>query len=71
MEKLSSIDTLIYMLEMLELSLTELQECEEETEFIEGERTAYVECLEWLQSWCGAENAGLDYRVEDRFPLTK
>lgn len=39
------------------------------TEFAYGEKTAYVECLEWISEWDEAEAHGLDFDVETKFPL--
>ncbi len=69
MKKMSAEETLIKLIESLTRSLTELEECAEQNDFIYGEKTAYVECLEWVQSWNAAKENGLDYEVEKRFPL--
>ncbi len=37
--------------------------------FLIGQRTAYIECLELLQTWKGAADLGLDYDIEKRYPL--
>ena len=34
-----------------------------------GERTAYTECLEMIQQWEGAKQAGLDFEIEQKYPL--
>ena len=34
-----------------------------------GERTAYTECLEMIQRWEGAKQAGLDFEIEQKYPL--
>ncbi len=69
MKKLTEKETLLYLIQRLTHNLLELQEGLEETDFIQGERTAYVECMEWLQRWRAAEENGLDYEIEKRFPL--
>ncbi len=38
-------------------------------DFSYGEKTALVECLEIIQLWDEAKQAGLDYVIEDRYPL--
>ncbi len=38
-------------------------------DFAYGEKTAYVECLEYIDEWEGAAKHGLDFEVEKRFPL--
>ncbi len=65
-------ETLAYLIDLLGRYLAELSTPTPIThrEFIEGERTAYAECLEILQSWEFAEQYGLDYSVEERFPLS-
>ena len=37
--------------------------------FTYGEKTAYAECLEIIQLWEESESNGLDYEIEERFPL--
>lgn len=58
------IDLLIYY-------LTELSDVFDEptTQFVYGEKTAYVECLEFIANWDRAEENGLNFEVEERFPL--
>ena len=71
MKKPSAEETLSYMidlfLEYLE-SLSSTQNPEKE-QFILGERTAYVECLEIIQCWEHARKNGLDFDIEARFPV--
>ena len=40
-----------------------------EKQFAYGEKTAYVECLEVLSEWDKAKKYGLDFEVEERYPL--
>lgn len=40
-----------------------------EHQFAYGERTAYTECLEWIQTWSNAEKYGLNFNIEERYPL--
>lgn len=52
--------------------LEELQRaCDEmpENDFVFGEKTAYVECLELIQDWESADEFGLDFDLEERFTL--
>lgn len=50
-------------------NLEELKESEYNL-FISGERHAYVECLEIIQSaWKDSAENGLDFEIESRFPL--
>ena len=57
-----------YLVEVLESNLSELNGLEED-EFILGEKYGYIECLEIIQEWEKAKDAGLDYNVEKRFPI--
>ncbi len=59
---------LIYLKDILEYYLEELNTVEN-TEFILGERTAYIECLEIIQRWKNAKEIGLNYPIEVRFPI--
>ncbi len=70
MEKHTASETLeliiAYLLEYLEeLNATD-KVC---NDFIYGEKTAYIECLEMLQNWECAEKVGLNFDIEARFPL--
>ncbi|MBQ8658012.1 MAG: hypothetical protein IJ506_02660 [Clostridia bacterium] len=71
MKKLASEETLAYMIRLLGEYLAELSTptAGANADFVAGEKTAYAECLEILQSWELAEKYGLTYSVEDRFPL--
>ena len=63
--------TLMYLKSKIEEYLDELN-CVKDIEnddFSYGEKTALVECLEIIQLWDDAEEAGLDYVIEDRYPL--
>lgn len=61
-------ETLIYIKELFEYYLTELNGLEAD-KFIYGEKTAYVECLEIIQDWEKADEIKLNYNIEERFPL--
>ncbi len=69
MKKLTAEETLKYMIELLTLTLEELNGVAEQTDFTYGEKTAYIECLEWIENWNKAPQNGLDYNVEQRFVL--
>ena len=59
-----------HMISLLLLYLKELLEAENaNAPFLYGKRTAYTECLEWLQEWEQAEDNGLDFEIEKRYPL--
>ena len=38
-------------------------------DFLEGEKFAYVECLEMIQEWEKADEYGLDYDIEEKYPV--
>ena len=71
MQKRSSEEVLEMMIEWLLLYLEKLFEYKdvEGQQFQYGERTAYTECLEWIQEWKYAETNGLDFDIEKRYPL--
>lgn len=65
-------ETLSYIKNMLVDRLKELQEIksDDENQFAYGEKTAYAECLEWLQTvWEDAKKNGLNFDIEKVFPL--
>ncbi len=59
------------MIKLLLLYLEELSEYKDnkETQFQYGERTAYTECLEIIQGWSKAKKYGLDFNIEEKYPL--
>lgn len=61
-------ETLGFLKEMLESNLAELN-YSENNEFVYGEKTAYVECLEIIQQWDKSKKLGLTYNIQKRFPL--
>ena len=69
MQKKSSDELLEFVIFSLLLALEELSSVPNDNLFCYGEKTAYVECLEWLQKWEKAEIYGLNFNVEKRFPL--
>ena len=68
MKKLTARATLIYMIKMLTECLEELKSTAKDG-FTYGEKTPYAECLEIIQLWEESESNGLDYEIEERFPL--
>ena len=58
------IDTLLWSLE----DLTKIKNTPSQ-QFAYGEKTAYVECLEIVQLWEQAEQYGVDFNIEQKFPL--
>ena len=71
MQKKTANELLIFLISLLTTYLEELSSSSalDENRFCYGEKTAYTECLEWLQEWEFAESLGLDFDVENRFPL--
>lgn len=62
-------ETLKALTETIVENLRELNDLEENP-FISGEKHAYVECLEIIQEiWEHARQNGLDFDIENRFPL--
>lgn len=51
--------------------LNDLKDCRDAklTPFECGEKLAYTECLEMLQFYEKAKDIGLDFNIEERFPL--
>lgn len=70
MTKHTACETLEFIIKTLLAYLEELSISDDGSdEFICGERTAYVECLEIVQGWKDAAKIGLDFDIENRFPL--
>ena len=58
-----------YLKELLEYYLEELNDLDSDRFFC-GEKYAYTECLEIVQEWEKSKEIGLDYDIENRFPLS-
>ncbi len=71
MQKKTANELLIFLISLLTAYLEELSSSSalDENQFCYGEKTAYTECLEWLQEWEFAEANGLDFEIENRYPL--
>ena len=71
MQKKDAEELLEMMIELLLLYIDELFACKGEGDemFQYGERTAFTECLEWIQLWRYAEVNGLDFNIEEKYPL--
>ena len=69
--KLTAEETLSELIRLLLLYLEELEGARAagEDSFVYGELTAYTECLELVQLWERAEKFGLDFDIEERYPL--
>ena len=59
------------MISYLKVALGELSDASDKpsTQFAYGEKTAYVECLEWLSEREQAAEHGLNFDIEKRSPL--
>ncbi len=61
-------ETLIYIIDVLTCYLEDLKHLPK-SDFIQGERIAYVETLEIIQMWKESKLHGLQDAVEDKYPL--
>lgn len=68
---MSGEEVLTFLIDLLVTYLEDLYSLKESRQyhFIEGEKTAYVECLEIIQRWDLAGERGLNWNIEERFPL--
>ena len=66
-------ETLLDLIDEITSSLEELQSSEESGEldlYGEGAKAVYVELLEFIQQrWKESEEQGLDFDIEERFPV--
>ena len=63
-------EILVEMIKLLQEYLTEIQATGKDSDgFLYGEKLAYVECLEIIQRWQKAKRYGLNYKIEEKFPL--
>ena len=70
MGKLNAKQTLINLIRLLVEYLDEFNAAEGLNDnFVYGEKTAYVECLEIILYWDEAEENGLNFNVEERYPI--
>lgn len=71
MSRKNSNDVLKNMIDILKESLGELADYKDTDgqQFQYGEKVAYVECLEMIIEWELADENGLDFDIEDKFPL--
>lgn len=61
-------ELLTYLAEYLISSLDELMQCRTPDGFIDGEITAYVDCLEILNFWKGFERYGIA-NIEKKYQI--
>ena len=71
MKRFNAKDVLKLMISVLLEYLEDLKKYQgkEGEEFQYGERVAYTECLEYIQLWEKAEENGLNFDIENRYPL--
>ncbi len=71
MYQLTALETLLYVINHLINYLEELQEIDsyDSKETAYGAKAAFTECLEMIQLWEGARWNGLDFNIEESFPL--
>ena len=71
MKELTAVETLNYIIDLFlyYLENLEVENNPEKEQFISGERIAYIECLEIIQYWKHARSNGLDFNIEERFPV--
>lgn len=62
-------EILEYLIELLLGYLEELSVADSTNAFICGEQVAYTECLEMIQLWKYADEFGLNFDIEKKFPL--
>ena len=62
-------DVLRALAEHILSSLDELTDAALEGDFILGQKYAYVECLELLQSFADPSELHIDFAIEDKYPL--
>lgn len=67
--QLEAEEVLIYLIQVLLEYLEELAGADRNNKFLCGEQIAYVECLEIVQLWEYAEKYGLNFNIEELFPL--
>lgn len=62
---------LIYLAELILFYMEELKEANktDSNQFCYGEKTAYIECFELICCWNKAEEYGLNFNIEDEYPL--
>lgn len=60
-------ETLLKLIAVCTATLDELKNEESNNAFVEGEMTAYVDCLEIIQSWNKSRLFGLNYNVAKKY----
>lgn len=60
-------ETLLKLIDVCTATLDELKNENCNNAFVEGEMTAYVDCLEIIQSWNKSRLFGLNYNVAKKY----
>ena len=60
-------DVLTKLIRIITINLEELNCYKPKNQFVYGEKTAYIECLEIIQSWDNSNKHKLDYNVQQRY----
>lgn len=73
MRKRNAEEVLGFMIERLLAYIEELKEYQDEAgeQFEYGERVAYTECIEWIEGWEKSKERGLNFNIEEKYPLEK
>ena len=69
---LNAEETLVAMIDYITVCLEEIASLDEKdlaSQFQRGQETALVECLELIQRWEKASENGLDFNIEETFPV--
>ena len=72
--KLSAENTLLLLIDEITTALEELQADQNKdggpiNKYEDGAKNAYVTCLEYIKYWEKAEENGLDFDIEEVFPV--
>lgn len=60
-------EVLVHLIQTLQANLDEIMESVHDDEFVCGEAYAYLECLEIIQTWTGAEKYGICGNLEEKY----
>lgn len=73
MRKRNAEEVLGFMIERLLAYIEELKGYQDEAgeQFEYGERVAYTECIEWIEGWEKSKERGLNFNIEEKYPLEK
>ena len=71
MDKRNAVEVLKSMIGILKGYVDDLADYHDvpNQQFQYGEKVAYIECLEMIQEWELAEENGLDFDIEKKYPI--